>query len=112
MNDGEKLIIRLDTNRYDPQSNLCNILFDTYVVSLKDRRLLDYFSELHVTKVYSISEIRDLLEQCGFEVIGFYEVTPPNFLVRFSISIKSGAPNSSTLFLLLLVRIARATLRQ
>jgi SAM-dependent methyltransferase len=68
-----KLIIRLNENKYDPRENICRMSFEFYVLDTKARILLDSFSETHRLKVYSISEIANLLEQNGFRALGFFE---------------------------------------
>ncbi len=73
--DRDKLIIRLDTNKFDPSTDICDITFDTFVISTKTRRLLDTFSERHLLKTYTISEMTNLLQESGFMVLGFYEDT-------------------------------------
>ncbi len=71
--DGDRVIIRLDASKYDPQSNTIRVLFDFYVLDKNATKLLDSFSESHVLKTYSISEMRNLLEQSGFEALGFFK---------------------------------------
>ena len=71
--DRDKLIIRLDTSKFDPATDICDITFDTFVISIKTRRLLDSFSEKHLLKTYTISEMTNLLQESGFRVLGFYE---------------------------------------
>lgn len=70
---GHNIIIRLDTNKYDPITDICHLTFDTYILNPKTKRLSDSFSETHLLKAYSISEMRHLLEENGFNVLGFYE---------------------------------------
>jgi ubiquinone/menaquinone biosynthesis C-methylase UbiE len=70
---GDNLIIRLDTNKYDPITDVCHITFDTFILNPKTKRLIDSFSETHLLKTYSISEMRNLLEEGDFNVLGFFE---------------------------------------
>lgn len=70
---GDKIIIRLDTNKYDPITDICHLTFDAFVLNPKTKRLIASFSETHLLKTYSISEMRHLLEETGFNVLGFYE---------------------------------------
>ena len=73
--DGDRVIIRLDTNKYDAQSSTSQVLFDFYVLDKEKRQLIDSFSETHVLKPYSISGMRNLLERSGFDVLGFYKAS-------------------------------------
>jgi SAM-dependent methyltransferase len=66
------LLIRLNTSTHDAQTNLETIDFDFYVMDTKEKRFLDMFSERHVTRTYSITEMKRLLEDNGFTPLGFY----------------------------------------
>ncbi|MDA4123524.1 MAG: class I SAM-dependent methyltransferase, partial [Thaumarchaeota archaeon] len=70
---GNKLIIRLHLSKYDAQTNIQSVRFDHYVLDIRNRKLLDTFSETHLVKTYSISHIQELLERNGFESVGFYD---------------------------------------
>ena len=70
---GSKRIIRLHTSKYDPQSGIVSLVFDVYVIDTKRKILIESFSETHVVRTYSISEIRYLLEESGLKPLGFYE---------------------------------------
>jgi SAM-dependent methyltransferase len=70
---GNNLIIRLDRNKYNPATNICTLSFDAFVISPKTKALIDMFSETHRLRVYAIHEIRKLLEDNDFSVIGFFE---------------------------------------
>jgi ubiquinone/menaquinone biosynthesis C-methylase UbiE len=70
--DGDKLIIRVHLSKYDPMTNIHNINFDHYILDMKGKKLLDTFSETHLLKTYTISQIRELLKRSGFESLGFY----------------------------------------
>lgn len=72
---GDEIIIRLDTNKYDPITDICHLTLDTFILNPKTKRLIDSFSETHLLKTYSISEMKNLLEETGFNVLGFYEDT-------------------------------------
>ena len=70
--DGNRLIIRLHLSKYDAQSNRHNIFFDFYVIDEKRKKLLDSFSETHIIKTYSISEMKHLLEANSLKPLAFY----------------------------------------
>lgn len=69
-------IVRLDASKYDSQTNSLHVLFDFYVLDKDQRQLVDWFSEKHILKVYSISEVRNLLERSGFDALGFFKDSP------------------------------------
>jgi len=71
--DGDRLIIRLNLSKYDSQSNILDVKFDFYVMDTKSRMLLDSFSETHLVRTYSISQMRDLLERNKFKPLAFYD---------------------------------------
>jgi SAM-dependent methyltransferase len=71
--DGDRLIIRLDANKYDPKSNIARVLFDFYIVNTRTKELVDSFSEMHQLKTYTMSEMRNLLEDNGFQLVGFFK---------------------------------------
>jgi SAM-dependent methyltransferase len=73
--DHGKLVIRLDTNKFDPLTDICNIDFEIFVIDTKRKKLIDSFLENHRLKTYSISEIQNLLEENGFKALGFFENT-------------------------------------
>ncbi len=73
--DREKLVIRLDTNKLAPLTDICNITFEIFVIDTKSQKLVDSFLENHRLKTYSISEIQNLLEENGFRALGFFENT-------------------------------------
>ncbi len=76
--DENNLIIRLNKSKYDPQTNIHRVDFDFYVLNTKSGRMLDTFSECHLIKTYSISEIEHLLEGSNFKVLAFYDVSLSN----------------------------------
>jgi hypothetical protein len=67
-----RVLIRLNTSKYDAQTNLLKMDFDLYVIDYRKKQLLDAFSETHTTRTYSISEMRRLLEENGFLPLAFY----------------------------------------
>jgi ubiquinone/menaquinone biosynthesis C-methylase UbiE len=71
--DHEKLILRLDTSKFNAATDVCELTFDTVVFNTKTRRMLDSFLEKHLLKTYTISEMKNLLEESGFQVFGFFE---------------------------------------
>ncbi len=71
--DRDRLIIRLDANKYDPKSNISRVLFDFYIINTRTNELIESFSETHLLKTYSMSEMRNLLEQNGFQLVGFFK---------------------------------------
>lgn len=76
--DRDTLIIRLDASKYDPKSNISRVLFDFYIINTRTKELVDSFSETHLLKTYSMSEMRNLLEQNGFQLVGFFKDAPGN----------------------------------
>jgi SAM-dependent methyltransferase len=66
------LVIRLNTSKYDAQTNLLSVNFDFYVVDANSKLLVDNFSETHVVRTYSISEVRHQVEKNGYNPIAFY----------------------------------------
>jgi SAM-dependent methyltransferase len=71
--EGNRLIVRLNTSKYDAQSNLLTVNFDFYIIDTKSKKLLDDFSEIHTIKTYSIPEIRGFLEESRLKPLAFYE---------------------------------------
>jgi len=68
-----RLLIRLDTSKYDPQFNLLTAKFDFYVLENISKTISDFFSETHILRIYSISEMRHLLEENNYKSIAFYD---------------------------------------
>ncbi len=81
-----RLLIRLGTSRYDPLTNLMNVIFDHYVIDSKTRRMIDQFQERHVMRTYNITEIERLLRESDLIPLAFYEkgVTYPPKLATIS----------------------------
>jgi len=73
LEDHGRTIIRLNSSKYDAQTNLHNTTFELYVLDRKRNRLLDNFSETHVVKTYTISQIRDILTRNKFKPLTFYD---------------------------------------
>jgi ubiquinone/menaquinone biosynthesis C-methylase UbiE len=73
--DGDRVIVRLDASKYDALTNTIRVLFDFYVMDRKAKQFLDSFTETHVLKTYSISQIRDMLEESGFKPLAFLKDT-------------------------------------
>ncbi len=71
--DGNRLIIRLHTSKYNTQTNILNVGFNFYVLDTKEKKLIDSFSEIHPVKTYAISHIRELLERNKFDALAFYD---------------------------------------
>jgi ubiquinone/menaquinone biosynthesis C-methylase UbiE len=71
--DGNRLVIRLDTSKYNAQTNILNGEYDHYILDTNGRKLVDNFSETHHLKTYAISNIRELLERSKFKVLAFYD---------------------------------------
>lgn len=71
--DGDRLIVRLNTSKYDAQTNILDVKFDFYILDTQDKRLVDSFSETHLVKTYSISQMRELLERNRFKPLAFYD---------------------------------------
>ncbi len=69
----KRLLIRLDRSTYDAQTHLQTIHFDFYVIDSKTRRVTDIFSETHMLRTYSISEMKYLLMENGFTSLAFYD---------------------------------------
>lgn len=70
--NGNELILRLHLSKYDAQTNKLSIFFDHYVIGTKRKKLLDSFSETHVVKTYSISEMKHMLGANNFKPLAFY----------------------------------------
>ncbi len=70
--DDNQSIIRLSLSKYDSHTNILEVKFDFYVLDVKSMKLLDGFSEVHLVKTYSISQMRELLERNGFKPLAFY----------------------------------------
>lgn len=70
---GNRLLIRLATTRYDPLTNLLNVIFDHYVIDRKTRMMIDQFQETHLMRTYNITEIERLLHESGLNPLAFYE---------------------------------------
>lgn len=71
--DGNRLIIRLHTSKYNTQTNILNVGFDFYILDVKEKKLVDSFSETHLLKTYTISHVRELLERNRFDALAFYD---------------------------------------
>ena len=71
--DGDQLIIRLHLGRYDAQTNIYDVRFDFYILDRKKMGLVDTFTENHLVRTYSISQMRELLERNGFTALAFYD---------------------------------------
>ncbi len=71
--DDDRLIVRLNLSKYDSHTNTLNIKFDFYVLDMERKKLLDTFSETHRVKTYSISQMKELLEQNRFKALAFYD---------------------------------------
>ncbi len=69
----QPLLIRLSTGRYDALTNLLTIMFDHYVIDTARKLLIDTFQESHVLRTYTVSEMKHLLKENGFEPLAFYE---------------------------------------
>src|SRR5579875_1196979 len=48
-------------------------LFDFYIINTRTKELVDSFSETHQLKTYTMSEMRNLLEDNGFQLVGFFK---------------------------------------
>ncbi len=67
-----RLLIRLNKSRYDPETKILTVIFETYVLETKKRKLIDSFSESHQARTYSISEMKRSLTASGFTPLAFY----------------------------------------
>lgn len=67
-----RLLIRLDTSKYDPLTNIMTVIFDHYVLDTKNERVVDRFEEMHVMRTYNIAEMKRLLVESGLDNIAFY----------------------------------------
>ena len=70
---GDRLIVRLNLSRYDPHTNVLDVKFDFYILDRKRKELVDEFSEIHLVRTYSISQMRALLERYSLKALGFYD---------------------------------------
>jgi len=73
IDDNDRLIIRLHTSKYNAQSNILNVQFDFYILDTKGKKLVDNFSETHLTKTYAISHIQEFLERNKLKALAFYD---------------------------------------
>ena len=73
IDDGIRVVIRLDTSKYEAQTNILNGEYEHYVLAMKQGKLVDSFTETHHLKTYAISHIRELLERSKFKVLAFYD---------------------------------------
>jgi SAM-dependent methyltransferase len=71
--DDDQLIVRLHFSKYDSQTNILDVRFDFYVLDTKNKMLVDNFSETHLVRTYSISQMRELLERNNFKPLAFYD---------------------------------------
>jgi SAM-dependent methyltransferase len=71
--DDKRSIVRLNTSKYDAQTNILSVRFDFYVLNTKTKSLVDNFSETHLTKTYAVSHIQELLERGNLKSLGFYD---------------------------------------
>jgi SAM-dependent methyltransferase len=71
--DDDRLIVRLNMSKYDAQTNILDIKFDFYILNTQDKRLVDSFSETHLVRTYSMSQIREILERNRFKPLAFYD---------------------------------------
>ncbi len=67
-----RLLIRLNKSKYDPETKILTITFETYVLETKKSKLIDSFSESHQARTYSISEMKRLLTVSRIAPIAFY----------------------------------------
>lgn len=65
-------LIRLDRNRFVPKRRAVTIDFEYYVLDRKQSRILDEFSERHVLRIYTQSEMKTMLESNGWKLQAFY----------------------------------------
>lgn len=72
--EGDQLIVRLSLSKYDAQTNILDVKFDFYILDTNGMKLVDEFSETHLVRTYSISQMRELLERNGFRPLAFYDV--------------------------------------
>ena len=71
--DGNRVVIRLDTSKYDAQTNILNGQYEHYILDTKQGKLIDSFTETHDLRTYAISHIRELLERNKFKALAFYD---------------------------------------
>lgn len=64
-------IIRLSSSKPNLESCTLEIEFDTYV--LKDKELIDNYTEIHQLRIYSPNEMRAMLLRSGFDVVGIFD---------------------------------------
>jgi SAM-dependent methyltransferase len=70
--DGENVIVRLDLGHYSTETNILDVDFTCYVLNLAKMKVVQHFEEKHSLKTYSIPEMKDLLQEGNFRVLGFY----------------------------------------
>jgi ubiquinone/menaquinone biosynthesis C-methylase UbiE len=71
--EDRRSIVRLNTSKYDAQTNILTMTFDFYVFNIKTKKLVDKFSETHLVKTYALSHIQALLERSDFKALAFYD---------------------------------------
>lgn len=68
----EKLIIRLNTSKYERTESTMKVTFDFYVMDMRMKKLIDAFSERHDLRTHTVRSLRMILEDSGFRCLGFY----------------------------------------
>lgn len=67
-----KLIIKFNTSIFDKKKHWLNKFYHFYVIDMNDGNLFDSFTESHVFRTYSISQIKQILSANKFIPLGFY----------------------------------------
>ncbi len=70
MQDKDLTLYRLSESNFDPQTNILAI--DFHFIALDKNRKAETFDETHKIRCYTLSEIRQYLEDNGFKLVSAY----------------------------------------
>jgi ubiquinone/menaquinone biosynthesis C-methylase UbiE len=65
-------VIRLHSTHLDQKVNVIKLRIDYYVLDAECRRVIDSFTEKHDLQVYTLDEMKRILESNGFTPLAFY----------------------------------------
>lgn len=69
---GKLTVIRLHTSRLDQKEGVIESSIDYYALNAKSRRVVDSFIEKHNLRVYTVDEMKRILQNNGFTPLAFY----------------------------------------
>ena len=60
-------LYRLSESNFDPQTNALTI--DFHFITMRANKLVETFSEAHKIRCYTLAEMKQYLEDCGFALV-------------------------------------------